>query len=61
MTNSTPNLIAWLAEYQQYLILIDQNAHEEAEALKQEIEEGLKWIDLSWDDLEFANSSDRDQ
>lgn len=61
MTNSTPNLIAWLAEYQQYLILIDQNAHEEAEALKREIEEGLKWIDLSWDDLEFANNSDRDQ
>ena len=40
----------------QYLILIDQNAHEEAEALKQEIEEGLKWVELSWTELEFAFS-----
>jgi len=55
MTNSTPSLIAWLAEYQKYLGLLGENAHEEAALLKKEIEEGLEWIGLNWEDLEFAN------
>ena len=55
MTNSTPNLIAWLAEYRKYLILVPDGANDEAALLKQEIEEGLNWVELSWADLEFAN------
>ena len=55
MTNSTPNLIAWLAEYRKYLILVADGANDEAALLKQEIEEGLNWVELSWADLEFAN------
>ena len=56
MTNSTPNLIAWLAEYRKYLILVADGANDEAALLKQEIEEGLNWVELSWADLEFANN-----
>ena len=41
MTNSTPNLIAWLAEYRKYLILVADGANDEAALLRQEIEEGL--------------------
>ena len=55
MTNSTPNLIAWLAEYRKYLILVADGANDEAALLKQEFEEGLNWVELSWADLEFAN------
>ena len=56
MTNSTPNLIAWLAEYRKYLILVADGANDEAALLRQEIEEGLNWVELSWADLEFANN-----
>ena len=59
MTNSTPNLIAWLAEYRKYLILVADGANDEAALLKQEIEEGLNWVELSWADLEFANDPDQ--
>ena len=55
MTNSTPNLIAWLAEYRKYLILVADVANDEAALLRQEIEEGLSWVELTWADLEFAN------
>tara|TARA_B100001989_G_C24253231_1_gene323120 strand:+ start:42 stop:248 length:207 start_codon:yes stop_codon:yes gene_type:complete len=55
MTNSTPSLIAWPTEYQKYLGLLGENADEEAVLLKKEIEEGLEWIGLNWEDLEFAN------
>jgi hypothetical protein len=55
MTNSTPNLVAWLVEYKKYLILVADGANDEAALLKQEIEEGLNWVELSWADLEFAN------
>ena len=41
MTNKTPNLIAWLAEYRKYLILVADGANDEAALLRQEIEEGL--------------------
>ena len=54
MTNSTPNLIVWMAEHQKYLDLVEAGAVEEAAALKQEIEEGLEWVGLTWADLEFA-------
>ena len=54
MTNSTPNLVAWMAEYQRYLSLVVDGAVEDAADLKLEIEEGLKWVELSWADLEFA-------
>lgn len=54
MTNSTPNFVAWMAECQRYLSLVDDGAVEDAAALKLEIEEGLKWVELSWADLEFA-------
>jgi len=56
MTNSTPNLVAWMAEYQRYLDMVDAGAVEDAAALKLEIEEGLKWVELSWTELEFAFS-----
>ena len=59
MTNSTPNLIAWLAEYRKYLILVADVANDEAALLRQEIEEGLNWVELSWADLEFANDSEQ--
>ena len=59
MTNSTPNLIAWLAEYRKYLILVADGANDEAALPRQEIEEGLNWVELSWADLEFANDSDQ--
>ena len=59
MTNSTPNLVAWLAEYKKYLDLVADGAHKEAAALKEEIEEGLQWVDLSWADLKFANDADQ--
>jgi hypothetical protein len=55
MTNSTPNLIAWLAEYRKYLILVADVANDEAALLRQEMEEGLNWVELNWADLEFAN------
>ena len=47
MTNSTPNLVAWLAEYRKYLILVADGATDEAALLKQEIEEGLNCVELS--------------
>jgi len=59
MTNSTPNLVTWLAEYKKYLGLVAEGAHTEAAALKEEIEEGLHWVDLSWAYLEFANNPDQ--
>ena len=59
MTNSTPNLVTWLAEYRKYLILVADGATDEAALLKQEIEEGLNWVELCWADLEFANDSDQ--
>ena len=59
VTNSTPNLVAWLAEYRKYLILVADGANDEAALLKQEIEEGLNWVELTWADLEFANDSDQ--
>jgi hypothetical protein len=34
--------------------LVDAGAAEDAAALRLEIEEGLKWVELSWADLEFA-------
>ena len=55
MTNSTPNLVAWLVEYKKYLILVADGANDEAALLRQEIEEGLNWVELTWADLEFAN------
>ena len=55
MTNSTPNIVAWLAEYRKYLSLVAQGRNDEAAFLRQEIEEGLDWVDLTWEDLEFAN------
>ena len=58
MTNSTRNLVAWLVEYRKYLILVADGANDEAALLKQEIEEGLNWVELTWADLEFANDSD---
>ena len=59
MTNSTPNLVAWLVEYRKYLMLVADGASDEAALLKQEIEEGPSWVDLTWADLEFANDSDQ--
>ena len=59
MTNSTPNLIAWLAGYRKFLILVADGANDESSLLRQEIEEGLNWVELSWADLEFANDSDQ--
>ena len=59
MTNSTPNLVAWLAEYKKYLMLAADGATDKAALLRQEIEEGLNWFELSWADLEFANYSDQ--
>ena len=56
MTNSTPTLIAWMAEYQKYLDLIEIDAAEEAAALQKDIQEGLEWVGLTWADLEFAIS-----
>jgi len=56
MTNSTPSLIAWMAEYQKYQGLVEDGALEDAAALKVDIEEGLQWSQLSWADLEFAAS-----
>ena len=59
MTNSTPNLVTWLVEYKKYLILVADGANDEAALLRQEIEEGLNWVELTWADLEFANNSDQ--
>ena len=59
MTNSTPKLVAWLAEYRKYLILVADGATDEAALLKQEIEEGLNGVELSWADLELANDPDQ--
>ena len=56
MTNSTPNLIVWMAEYQKYLELIEMDAVEEAAELQNDIQEGLEWVGLTWTDLEFAIS-----
>ena len=58
MTYSTPSLVAWLVEYRKNLILVADGSTDEAALLKQEIEEGLNWVELSWADLEFANDSD---
>ena len=46
MTNSTPNLVAWLVEYRKYLMLVADGASDEAALLKLEIEEGLNWANL---------------
>jgi len=54
MTNSTPNLIVWMAEYQKYLDLIETDAVDEAAALQNDIQEGLEWVGLTWTDLEIA-------
>mgnify|MGYP007028037289 CR=1 FL=1 len=54
MTNSTPNLVAWMAEYQKYLDLVEGGAVEEAAALKRDIQEGMEWVGLTWAALEFA-------
>ena len=56
MTDSTPNFVAWIVEYRKYQDLVKNDALEDAESLKSEIEEGLKWVDLTWADLEFAAS-----
>ena len=56
MTNSTPNLIVWMAEYQKYLDLIETDAVDEAAVLQNDIQEGLEWVGLTWTDLEFAIS-----
>ena len=37
------------------ITLVADGANDEAALLKQEIEEGLNWVELSWADLEFAN------
>ena len=54
MTNSTPSLIAWTAQYREYRKLVEQGLHDEAALLKSEIDEGLPWVELTWDDLEHA-------
>ena len=59
MTNCTPNLVAWLVEYKKYLILVADGANDDAALLRQEIEEGLSWVELTLADLEFANNSDQ--
>lgn len=56
MTNSTPNLVAWMAEYEKYLSMIENGETEDAASLRMEIEEGLSWVGLCWADLEFARS-----
>lgn len=55
MTNSTPNLLAWMTEYRRYLAMIEAGAVNDAASLKLEIEEGLSWVGLNWADLEFAD------
>ena len=50
-----------MTEYKKYLDLVADGADNEAAALKQEIEEGLHWVDLNWADLEFANDPDQFQ
>ena len=47
MTNSTPKLVAWQAEYRKFLILVADGATDEAALLNQEIEEGLNCVELS--------------
>ena len=54
MTNSTPNLVAWMAEYQRYLAMVEDGLTDDAASLKLEIQEGLSWVGLEWADLEFA-------
>ena len=54
MTNSTPSLIAWTAQYREYRKLVEQGLHDEAALLKSEIDEGLPWVELTRDDLEHA-------
>ena len=54
MTNSTPSLIAWTAQYREYRKLVEQGLHDEAALLKSEIDEGLPWVERTWDDLEHA-------
>ena len=56
MTNSTPHLVAWMVEYQKYIDLVEKNAFEAAAELKLEIEEGLRWVKLTWADLELASN-----
>lgn len=59
MTNSTPNLVAWMAEYQRYLQLIEDGFADDATSLKLEIQEGISWVGLDWADLEFAHGQKR--
>ena len=40
-------------------MLVADGASDEAALLKQEIEEGLNWVELTWADLEFANDSEQ--
>ena len=54
MTNSTPSLIAWTAQYREYRKLVEQGLHNEAPLLKTEIDEGLPWVELTWGDLDHA-------
>lgn len=59
MTNSTPNLVAWMAEYQRYLQLLEDGFADDAASLELEIQEGLSWVGLDWADLEFAHGQNR--
>ena len=59
MPNSTPNPVAWLADYQRYLSMVEDGLIDDAASLKLEIQEGLSWVGLEWDDLEFAHKQKR--
>ena len=37
MTNSTPNLVAWLVEYKKYLMLVADGASDEASLLSKKL------------------------
>ena len=54
MTNSTPTLLIWLAQYRKYLDLVQQDLLDQAELVKAEIKEGLPDAELCWEDLERA-------
>ena len=50
-----------IRDSKKYLGLVADGVFDEAKALKEEIEEGLDWIELSWADLEFANDTGQSQ
>ena len=54
MTNSTPTLLIWLVQYRKYLDLVQQDLLEQAELVKDEINEALPDAELCWEDLERA-------